>query len=244
MIRISTDEYRRALIMAARKFVAAALAAVGAAAAGGMSGLGAPPSVAVAPINAVSPLSCVTDGSETERRGRGALDLASAPRASSLDTALDRADDGSRGAGGSGPLTARGRTGEESISQDATSEPVSADELAQALAESLAGRTNPAARRIAAALAAEGFVATERSAASDRIVPVSDENARVARAVETDEADEANCTRSGPRLAEEGIGSRRNDRSGGSDGRAGDDGFESVASVLDRTAASPGRGDG
>jgi hypothetical protein len=88
-------------------------------------------------------------------------------------------------------------------------------------------------------------VATERAAASERTAPTSGENARVARADEADEADEANCTRSGPRLAEEDTGSRRDDRSGGgSDGRAGDDDFESVASVLDRTAASPGRGDG
>jgi hypothetical protein len=165
--------------MAAGSFVVAALAVAGAAA-GSLSGTGAPPTPAA------SVVSCATEGSSTT-----AADVVAGTRRATSpaadrgetsdesDTLASRARERSGGGAGSSDADedTGGATADSGQSAGArgrgtgtgTAE-ASADELAQALADALAGSTNPAAQRIAEALADEGFVATEQ-----RGVPEQDE---------------------------------------------------------------------
>jgi hypothetical protein len=170
--------------------VVVALAAAGAAV-GGLSAIGAPPVVA-APVVTVSPVNCVDaavprastslssvlDSAEADRSvsrlaNSGAPDrtgrssasgtLASRARAAAQDggsssgtNADQRVDDSATSGGGGAAARSAG-------SDTATA---SADELAQALADAVAGSTNAAGRRLAAALADEGFVPSDGVGAS------------------------------------------------------------------------------
>jgi hypothetical protein len=139
-----------------------------------------------------SSLSNVLDRSEADGPGAspGASDtLASRARAGSEEdptsTGADRRTANAATSAGDGPLssgaaarsdgsdTATATAGDAAVGDAAVGDAAAADEpaaedLAQALADALAGSTTPAARRIAAALADEGFVAEERVAASEQ----------------------------------------------------------------------------
>jgi hypothetical protein len=216
---ISEDD-RGVASMAAGRFVVAALAVAGAAA-GGLTGIGAPTAATVAPVN------CATGGSASEENTE-TQDGGARRASSSLISVLDSAEaDESRGrqansgaAGGtsessgeSGTLASRARAGGDAVARsDDRGTPLgSAAELAQALAEALAGSTDPAARRIAAALADEGFVATERGVASDQDETTS----------EPDGTDGASGSASGRADATNDPG--QSTRVGRSSGEVGDD---------------------
>jgi hypothetical protein len=240
--------------MAAGSYVVTALATVGAAV-GGLAVIGT--SAAESP--AVSPVNCVTDGSATSSVS-SVLDRTEADADEADETADCRTAE-REPIGGSGPLTSRARADSNSSgsnnsgsnnsgsnnsnsnnsnsnnSNSNSTARQSADDLAQELADALAGSTDSDALRIAAALTDAGYVASDASAASGQDETIGDSE------------DTGPSTRSGR--------SSRNDDGGGServsssvrrgvdtadssaDSSADEDGFETIASVLERT--SPGR---
>ncbi|OLT09799.1 hypothetical protein BJF78_06285 [Pseudonocardia sp. CNS-139] len=182
----------------------AALAVAGAAA-GGLAAFGTGPGIAVVPVNSVTDV--LDRVEQDDLRARGA------------EETVDE-DDGERG-----PLSARNRTGADAAAAEPDLEEAAA--LAQELAEALAGSSDPAARRIADALADEGFVPAEEASADE-------EPAAARSAARRTGADEDSGTTEDSGADEEPAG-RAGAGVRGEEER-GEPAIESIASVLERAA--------